>query len=347
MRSESAQVSNERFGDSHMFRDLAKRGSSIAIPLQHSIFRRRLSACTLNSDPAIYSTSLQSRLTVDSYDSSTTSSDMPLDSSLSASVGISFNGDISDSAYSSSCHAFDFQDEEISNVESSLDHLFAMPSHNSLSSGVREQPNKVLSKTPFEVSIHDPLGDLGSDLDSQSIVFPIPPKRYADDAIHSDHNGCLEVTRSESLVEDHANSSGSLVFDHLKVLLSELDIPDNDSPKYHVAWAFDPPFSKPKPSSAFDTIAFEIDQIQKTRKIPGEDLEERIQKLRSPLGLGLGSGFGFGLKSFKKENWSSLVMNKKLKSFYWNFKSIPFWGIIGPVKASTLVNAINVNAWRE
>lgn len=146
-----------------------------------------------------------------------------------------------------------------------------------------------------------------------------------------------EINLSTSSSDYNSIKSDSLVFQHLKELLSELNIPDNQSPEYHVSWAFEPRFSKPKPSERFENILIEMNHFQKTGQIMGNDLNFRIQKLRLESQLQLRSGPS-GLVHVQpivmiRNSWS-LVRSE--------FK--PPWKTFGPTKALNSVTFLTVTA---
>ncbi|KAG0142405.1 hypothetical protein CROQUDRAFT_662563 [Cronartium quercuum f. sp. fusiforme G11] len=143
--------------------------------------------------------------------------------------------------------------------------------------------------------------------------------------------GLIQSETSTSLVEDHARSSGCLVFDHLKILLSQLDIPDNDSPKYHVAWAFDGRFTKPKPSAAFDSIAFEFKQMENDSTMPGENLKKKIDLLK------------IQRKSRFLVKLPSIELNQAPK-FIKNISKTPSWAILKPLGPTTSVTFATATA---
>jgi len=141
-----------------------------------------------------------------------------------------------------------------------------------------------------------------------------------------------EINTTTSISDNHSIKSDSLVFDHLKVLLSELRIPDNQSPEYHVSWAFESKFSKPTPSERFKDMLIEMNYFEKTGQIMGNDLEFRIQKLR--------------LENQVRSNDSQLPQpsNRLIRNSWSLFKeSKPPWKVFGPVKALSSVDLVTVN----
>ncbi|KAG0148754.1 hypothetical protein CROQUDRAFT_387910 [Cronartium quercuum f. sp. fusiforme G11] len=141
----------------------------------------------------------------------------------------------------------------------------------------------------------------------------------------------MDEQDSDSLVKDHARSTGSLVFDHLKILLSQLDIPDNDSPKYHVAWAFDGRFAKPKPSAAFDSIAFEFKQMEYDSTMRGEDLNNKSDLLQ------------IQRKSKFLVKLPSIEFNQVPK-FVKNLSKTPSWAVLKPLGPTTSVTFATATA---
>lgn len=124
--------------------------------------------------------------------------------------------------------------------------------------------------------------------------------------------------RQQSLVEVHARSSGSLVFDNLKLLLSELDIPESKSSRYHTGWAFEGPYSKPKPSPAFDGIPFEL-------KMPSlNEMRARIDRIESE-------------RLPRSPYQKSIVLC--------TFNSTPGWGVMPRVKVSLALDITLANVF--
>lgn len=121
---------------------------------------------------------------------------------------------------------------------------------------------------------------------------------------------------SRSLVELHASSTNSLVYNHLKQLLSQLEIPNQES---HRAWAFDSPYSRPRPSVAFDEILEDEIGID-------DEIRSRIDRLRSD----------------RRKNLP-IFRQGKLKGLY-NFRSTPAWARVTPVKACSSLDLIHVTA---
>ncbi|KAG0141891.1 hypothetical protein CROQUDRAFT_663210 [Cronartium quercuum f. sp. fusiforme G11] len=207
----------------------------------------------------------------------------------------------------------------------------------------RTQLTQLLNNTRFDIGLEDsfeklePVVPIPSceilNLNTQSLKSS-QKSSSSETTLNSSSESSKRVIQSEtssSLVEDHARSSGCLVFDHLKILLSQLDIPDNDSPKYHVAWAFDGRFTKPKPSAAFDSIAFEVKQMENYSTMPGENIKKKIELLKTQR------------KSKFLAKLPSIEINQVPK-FIKNISKTPSWAVIKPVGTTASVTFETANA---
>ncbi|KAH9824942.1 hypothetical protein DFH28DRAFT_1077420 [Melampsora americana] len=143
----------------------------------------------------------------------------------------------------------------------------------------------------------------------------------------------FEMERSKFLVDHQSIQSDSLVFNHLKELLLELKIADNQSSEYHVSWAFESRFCKPKPSERFKSILIEMNEIERTGEMMGNDLNHRIQTLR----LENQDRDGY-CKSFPLQFGNLMINSNDSK---WRELKPP-WKVFGPVKALNSVTFLTV-----
>lgn len=168
---------------------------------------------------------------------------------------------------------------------------------------VHTQLENVLSQSQLEITSHPSPLPHPNDAECQNTA----PSRILTQLVNMfgiDPEQVFPEPDDQSLVDAHTSSSGSLVFDHLKHLLFKLDIPDQIPSK---GWAYEGPYSKPKPSSAFDGIPFEF-------IMPSlNEMRKRIERLES-------------------ERLSPTPLQKPI--ILRTFRSIPAWGKMPCVKAS-------------